>query len=153
MPRIMELRRRHKQAGSRDDYQLITLRPEQTQRRRQRQVQGPDEKLLGLGVRFRKLLGCICAEAEETSVKGRRCGSWSEGRAIGVWIFICKAELTFARSDPHAEQVPLCAGPGRVLGRKDVWTCASQLLSRAPEFGLQLWSSLLALELELEAEI
>lgn len=108
----MELRRRHKQAGSRDDYQLITLRPEQTQRGRQRQVQGPDEKLLGLGVEFRKLLGCICAEAEETLVKGRRCGPRSEGRAIEVWIFICKAELTFARSDPHAEQVPLCVGPG-----------------------------------------
>lgn len=59
MPRIMELRRRHKQAGSRDDYQLITLRPEQTQRGRQRQVQGPDEKFLGLGVRFRNSWGAF----------------------------------------------------------------------------------------------
>ena len=129
MTPVMELRRRHKHAGSRDDYQLITVRPEQTQRGRQVQVQGPDEKPCGLGVKFRKLLGCICAEAEETSVKGRRCGPRSEGGITELWIFVCKAELTFARSDPHAKQIPLGAGPGRVLGRKDARTCASQLLS------------------------
>lgn len=108
----MELRRRHKHAGSRDDYQLMKVRPEQTHRGRQQQVQGPDEKLLGLGVRFRKLLGCVCAEAEETSVKGRPCGPRSKDRAIELWLFMCKAELTFARSDPHAKQVPLGAGMG-----------------------------------------
>lgn len=105
------------------------VRPEQTQRGRQLQVQGPDAKLHGLGVSFRKLLGCICEEAEETWVKGRQCGPRSEGRTIELWIFVCKAELTFARSDPHAEQVPLGAGLGQVLGRKDAQTCASQLLS------------------------
>lgn len=129
MPPVMELRRRHKHAGSRDGYQLIMARPEQTQRGRQPQVQGPGEKFRGLGMRFRKLLGCICAEAEETSVKGRLCGPRSEGRTIELWIFVCKAELTFARSDPHSEQIPLGAGLGQVLGRKDAQTCASQHLS------------------------
>lgn len=72
---------------------LLKARPEQTHGGREMAVQGQVQDLMrssknsdGLRVRLRKLLGYICAEAEEALIKGRRRSPRNEGRATEFWL-------------------------------------------------------------------